>query len=140
MAGKIIRITADNEITVHDFPTGDYEEQNDFLRGLIGGKCELYEHVMPNRLYTILGAPKQMGNAVCMLVDEEGYYHDLDVNYIGSWLYETDLHGSPIVGNILFIAEEFGDEGIDFCGLSEEKFNLLMPKFENFVKELGKEV
>ena len=49
---KLIKISTDLELTVHDFPTGTHSEQNDYLRGLIGNDCELYEHVMPERLYT----------------------------------------------------------------------------------------
>lgn len=51
---KLIKISTDLELTVHDFPTGTHSEQNDYLRGLIGNDCELYEHVMPERLYTRL--------------------------------------------------------------------------------------
>ena len=47
---KIIRISTDNEISVHDFPEGSYSEQNQVLRELIGPRCVLYEHVMPKRL------------------------------------------------------------------------------------------
>ena len=51
---KIIRITTDLEMTVHDFPEGTHEEQNHELRELIGNDCRIYEHVMPERLYTNL--------------------------------------------------------------------------------------
>ena len=44
---KIIRITTDLEMTVHDFPEGTHEEQNHELRELIGNDCRIYEHVMP---------------------------------------------------------------------------------------------
>ena len=36
---KIIRITTDLEMTVHDFPEGTHEEQNHELRELIGNDC-----------------------------------------------------------------------------------------------------
>ena len=32
---KIIRITTDNEISVHEFPEGNYREQNKALKSLI---------------------------------------------------------------------------------------------------------
>ena len=32
---KLIKISTDLELTVHDFPTGTHSEQNDYLRGLI---------------------------------------------------------------------------------------------------------
>lgn len=31
---KIIKISTDLEMTIHEFPTGSYGEQNDYLRGL----------------------------------------------------------------------------------------------------------
>ena len=46
---KIIRITTDLEMTVHDFPEGTHEEQNHELRELIGNDCRIYEHVMPEK-------------------------------------------------------------------------------------------
>lgn len=73
---KLIKISTDLELTVHDFPTGTHSEQNDYLRGLIGNDCELYEHVMPERLYTDLKMKdrptKIPGQCVSMLIDEEG--------------------------------------------------------------------
>lgn len=102
---KLIKITTDNEISVHEFPEGNYSEQNEALADLIGPKCRLCEHVMPNRLYKELGGSNKVGkvkgSCVSMLVDEEFLYHDLDMNGVGSFLYETDKHGSPIMGNIL---------------------------------------
>ena len=136
---KIIRISTDNDISVHDFPEGSYSEQNRILRELIGPRCELYEHVMPKRLYTELGASKKVGSkkgsCVSMLVDEEALYHDLDDNLIGSYLYETDKHGCAIVGNILFVGETWGRDGIDFCGIAEEQFNELFPKLKELTKK-----
>lgn len=136
---KIIRITTDNELSVHDFPEGNYSEQNKVLRELIGPKCDLLEHVMPNRLYRELGGSnrvgKEKGSCVNMLIDEEGLYHDLDINTIGSYLYETDRHGHPIVGNILIAGEVWHGDGISFCGMSDEQFDLLYPKFEELTKK-----
>ena len=51
---KIIRVSTELEITEHDFPTGTTAEQNRVLRELIGNDCRIYEHVMPERLYTML--------------------------------------------------------------------------------------
>ena len=49
---NLIKISTDLELSVHEFPTGTHEEQNNKLRELIGNDCRLYEHVMPKRLYT----------------------------------------------------------------------------------------
>ncbi len=136
---KIIRITTENEISVHDFPDGSYHAQNEVLRELIGPRCELYEHVMPNRLYKELGASnkvgKEKGRCVSMLIDEEGLYHDLEDNMVGSYLYETDKHGYVIAGNILIVGEARGSDGIDFCGISDTQFALLYPKLEELTKK-----
>lgn len=136
---KLIKITTDNEISVHEFPEGNYSEQNEALADLIGPKCRLCEHVMPNRLYKELGGSNKVGkvkwSCVSMLVDEEFLYHDLDMNGVGSFLYETDKHGSPIMGNILIVGEVWTGDGIDFCGMSEQQFNLLYPKLEELTKK-----
>ena len=136
---KIIKITADNSISTHEFPEGKISVVNSLLYELIGPKCELMEHVMPNRLYTVLGASnrpgREMGSCTSMLMDEEACYHDLEVNVVASWLYETDLHGHPIMGDVLFIGESWGREGLSFCGMSDEQYNLLYPKLEALTKK-----
>lgn len=139
---KIIRITTENEISIHEFPKGSRCEQNMKLKELIGPSCEYIEHIMPRRLYTELGASNRAehhpGTCANMLVDEEFYRHKLPENIIGSWLYETDKHGHPILGNILIAGEVWSGDGVDFCGLSEEQFSLLYPKFEEIVKKARK--
>lgn len=81
---KMIKITTENQISVHDFPEGSFEAQNEAIREHIGPKCELYEHVMPRRLYSELHASGKRGNGVSMLVDEDGYYHNLPENIVAS--------------------------------------------------------
>ena len=136
---KIIRISTDNETSIHDFPEGSYYEQNRVLRELIGSYCELYEHVMPKRLYTKLGASNKIGSkkgsCVSMLMDEEALYHNLDVNLVGSYLYESDKHGWAIAGNILFVGETWGKDGIDFCGIAEDQFTMLLPKLAKLAEK-----
>lgn len=138
---KIIRISTGNEVSVHEFPKGSYSEQNRVLRELIGPQCELLEHVMPKRLYTELGASRKAsrkkGTCVSMLMDEEALYHDLEDNLIGSYLYEADRHGHVIAGNILIIGETHGRDGIDFCGIAEDQFSMLFPKFKKLAEKAG---
>lgn len=76
-------------------------------------------------------------NNLVMLVDEMGLYHDLDINLIGSWLYETDIHGHPIVGNILFIARD--DLGTDFIGLSDRQVTDLRYLLEKYLSCMRRE-
>ncbi len=140
---KIIRISTDLELTVHEFPAGTYAQQNQFLRELIGNYCSIYEHVMPRRLYTELhmkGEPTEvLGECVSMLVDEEGRLKENEPNLIGSYLYESDRHRNYIMGNILFVGEELTDEGLDFCGIEESVFRILEQKLNALILE-GKAV
>lgn len=135
---KMIKITTDNQISIHDFPEENFDEQNKVLREYIGSKCELYEHVMPKRLYEELGAPHARGNCVSMLIDEDGYYHELEMNLVGSWLYETDKHGYPILGNILIVGEWWENNEISFCGLSAEQLDQLFPQLKRITEEARK--
>lgn len=135
---KLIKISTKLELTVHDFPTGTHGEQNEYLRELIGEDCRLYEHVMPKRLYTDLKMKnhptKIPGQCVSMLIDEEGLLKEGNIpNLIGSYLYETDKHKIPIMGNVLFVGEEWTGDGIDFCGIEEETFKLLELELNNMV-------
>ena len=126
---KIIKVSTELEMSVHEFPSGTIREQNKALCELIGNGCDLVEHVMPKRLYTELKMPsspvKEPGKCVSMLIDEEGRLKPNRANLIGSYLYEYDKHGCPILGNILFIGEKMGNSGVDFCGISEENFDRL---------------
>ncbi len=136
---KIIRISTDLELTVHEFPIGTHARQNQFLRELIGNYCSIYEHVMPRRLYTELhmkDEPTEVpGQCVSMLVDEEGRLNENDLNLIGSYLYETDRHKNYIMGNVLFVGEELTDNGIDFCGIEESTFKVLEPQLNKMILE-----
>lgn len=135
---KLIRISTELELSVHEFPKEDYGTQNNELRKLIGDKCDLYEHVMPKRLYTELHISNRPSNTpgqcVSMLIDEEGLVKDgMTPNIVGSYLYETDKHGTPIMGNILLVGEEWGDDGIDFCGIEKSVFENLELQLKNMV-------
>ncbi len=126
---NLIKISTDLKLTVHEFPTGGYVEENQFLRNLIGNRCYVYEHIMPSRLYSELHMKdrptKVDGQCVSMLIDEEGLFKKNEPNLIGSYLYETDKHGHPIMGNVLFVGERWNDDGIDFCGIEDSVFEEL---------------
>lgn len=135
---RLIKISTDLELSVHEFPDGNPSEQNKALRELIGNNCDLYEHVMPKRLYTdlnMLNRPtKTAGQCVSMLVDEEGLIKEGMVpNLVASYLYETDKHRIPIMGNVLFVGEEWTSDGIDFCGIEESVFKVLELELNNMV-------
>ena len=130
---KLVRVSTDLQVTIHDYPEGSYQMQNKALRKLIGKDCDLYELVRPKRLYSKVKVSKEMekeGHLMVMLVDEEGLLKSLESNILGSWLYETDKHGYPIVGNVLFVGTEYMGMEIDFCGISEDAAESLKKEFE----------
>lgn len=130
---KLVRVSTDLQVTIHDYPEGSYQIQNKALRKLIGKDCDLYESVSPKRLYSRVKIGKKMekeGHRMVMLVDEEGLLKSLESNILGSWLYETDKHGYPIAGNILFVGTKYTGMGIDFCGISEDAAESLKKEFE----------
>lgn len=87
---KIIKVSTELEMSVHEFPSGTIREHNKALCELIGNGCDLVEHVMPKRLYTELKMPsspvKEPGKCVSMLIDEEGRLKPNKANLIGSSL------------------------------------------------------
>jgi hypothetical protein len=133
---KIIKLSANNKLSVHEYPTGDYSQQNQELRGLIGDDCHIYEHVKPRKLYTLLGhedtPTKIKGECVSMLIDEEGLIKDrpVPINYVASFLYDG---ATFIAGNVLFVGEEWCDDGIDFCGINDVVFERLYAQLDRTV-------
>lgn len=57
---KIIKVSTELEMSVHEFPEGTMREQNKALYDLIGNGCDIVEHVMPKRLYTELKMPSRI--------------------------------------------------------------------------------
>lgn len=77
--------------------------------------------------------------------DEEGLLKENEPNLIGSYLYETDKHQHPIMGNIVFVGKKWINGGIDFCGIEESVFHSLeqqlikiIQKMKAAKEELGK--
>lgn len=138
MSRKIIKVTADREVTVHDFPEGTIGQQRQKLCELIGNGCTTIEHVKPRRLYTYLGHTNKVEakNSKCvgMLCDEEFLLKGGQVNAIASYLYETDKHGAPILGNVLFVGEVYEGDGISFAGIEQETFEKLHGQLKDLVK------
>lgn len=137
---KILKVTEDMHLTEHEWPEGEtIEMQNDFLHKLIDeDKCELFEHVMPIRLYEELGHSNRPtvihpGRCVSMLIDEEGLYNDYDANPVGSYLYETDINGNPIMGPVIFVGERMTDDGPCFCGIDDKVFDTLKHQIKHLI-------
>lgn len=130
---KIIKISTDNELTAYEFPSGTDRQQNKFLRELIGNGCDIYECVMPKRLYTEWGMKAQ---SVCMLVDEEGGCKENVQNLIGSYLYETDKHNCPIMGNILFVGLLPSGGSVELSGIEDSVFPVLESKLNDAILKM----
>lgn len=136
---NIIRVSTKNEISVHEFPEGTWDYKQRTLCELIGNNCQIVEHVMPKRLYTELKQPNTptdiKGQCVSMLMDEEALLKPNESNSIGSYLYETDKHGYPIMGNILIIGEYIDEDGIEFSGIEDGIFEGLYGQLDNLIKK-----
>lgn len=137
---RIIKISTDLEMQVFEYPEGDLSAQMQALQDLVGNGCDYVERVRPRRLYTMLGVPRVVttnpGECATMIVDEDGLLRNLPVNAVGSWLYETDRHGSPIVGNIVIVGEIYVGTGIKFCGISDDLFERLYPKLQQIIEKV----
>ena len=120
---KIIKVDVFGGVTEHEYCA-------DTLCELVGPTCELVERVCPRRLYDVFGMSNDPDKGVVMLVDEEGLMKYLPVNEFGSWLYEMDIHGNPIVGHVLFVGTEYCENGIRFCGLPDDVSENLRKKIK----------
>lgn len=105
---KALKVTTADEITVVEVEQPLYRS----LNPVIGGPLEIVR-------------PRGLKRPFVMVVDEEGLLRDRDLNFVGSILYETHKHGSPIVGDIVLMREEPGPEGYDLFGLSEQDITAL---------------
>lgn len=138
---SIIRVSTNGKVTIHEIPNEAYLEFNEELYSLVGNGCGFLEHVMPKRLYKELRHSNDpyTGKGISMLVDEEGCLKPNEMNVIASWLYETDKHNMPIMGNVLFVGETFKDNGICFCGLDNEVEKQLYTQLTELTKKIRKE-
>lgn len=93
----------------------------------IGPKCELLEFVHAMRL----------PSPYVMVIDESGLYHNLELNPVGCWLYQTDIHGCPIVGDVLFLKDVMTLEGPDYGYLDERDVEVLTTILTKFGARFG---
>lgn len=106
---KGIVITTKYEMRVQEFSEPVYKSIGEVVDGWI-------EIVHPVRL----------GRPYCMVVNEEGLLRNLPMNVLGSFLYRTDIHGSPIVGDVVLLREGINSYGeYDLLGLTEQDIEYL---------------
>lgn len=101
---KGLVITTENKMQVREFGEPAYET----IGKAVGGWIELVH-------------PQGLQPPYCMIVNEEGLLKDLPLNRAGSLLYGTQFHGSPIVGDIVIMAEKWAPEGRDIVGIPEDR-------------------
>lgn len=93
---KGVVITTADEVSVRDFTAPLHES----LGAVVGGCIEIVH-------------PQGLKSPYCMIVNDEGLLKKLPLNRAGSLLYGTQFHGSPIVGDIVIMADGWTPEGRD---------------------------
>ena len=86
---ETIKITTDNKISIIDLDFKNYKA----IQKEIGGH---FETVSTKTLYETFKMP------MIMLVDEDGIMKQKEVNRLGSYFYDADRHGWPILGDVVF--------------------------------------
>ena len=123
---KGIVVTTENQLMVRDFAAPLYKTIGEAVDGWI-------EIVRPGGLK----------KPFVMIVNEEGLIKELPINIVGSLMYGTPVHGSPIVGNIVIMKEGWTSEGKDLIGLTDEELaqitNELVAMFQRAGKTFMKE-
>ncbi len=114
---KTIKISTDNKISIVDVDFDNYKA----IQREIDGYPEM---VKTQKMFSFFGRP------VLMLVDEDGYAKNLEINAVGSFMYDFGNHEAPIVGDIIF-CQPAGTYGGDMEGIGEpeETMQMLMQRF-----------
>lgn len=104
---KGIVISTANKIQTTEIPENGHPLY-DLVRGVVGGHME---NVYPRRLDSNL----------IMVVNEEGLLMDLPVNPVASYLYGMDIHGQPIVGNVIILKKGYFEGEPDIVGIPDDE-------------------
>lgn len=86
---KTVKVTPDNIISIIDVDFDDFHD----LQKAVGGH---FETVSTKTLYETFKMP------MIMLVDEDGRSKQKEVNRLGSYFYDADKHGWPILDDAVF--------------------------------------
>ena len=116
---KTIKISTNNEVSVIDVDFNDFRS----IKNAIGG---YFETVKTQKMWDYFKRP------MMFLADEEGHLKKLPLNQLGSYFYDTERHGWPIVGDII-LAVPFGEYIIGIDDVEVLKLKLL--KDSKFLKE-----
>lgn len=119
---KGIVITVKDEMRVQEFSEPVYKSIGEVI---MGGWVEV--------VY-----PKRLEYPYCMLVSGEGVILKLPINSFGSFLYGTDYHGDPMLGDIVLLKEGINSDGErDILGLDEQDIKYLRDMVST---KMGREV
>ena len=116
---KTIKISTNNEVSVIVVDFNDFRS----IKNAIGG---YFETVKTQKMWDYFKRP------MMFLADEEGHLKKLPINQLGSYFYDTERHGWPIVGDII-LAVPFGECIIGIDDVEGLKLKLL--KDFKFLKE-----
>lgn len=113
-------ITPDSEVRIEGLP--EAQELHHFTRPILGGMMEVVRPVRLQRPYL-------------MVVDESGLYHGHPMNPFASFLYGTDCHGQPIVGNAIVLKEDYTEDGEpDLFGLEHSEALEIFDTFQRYIR------
>lgn len=93
---KTVKVTPDDLVSVIDV---NFDSQY-ALKKAVGGQLKT---VRTRTLYNMFKMP------VVMLTDKDGLLKNKEINRLGSYFFDIDRHGWPIVGDIVF-AVDTGEE------------------------------
>lgn len=101
-------------------------EQLEAIHSEIGGFMELVR-------------PRIFADKIVLLVDDEGVLKGKHFNQFASALYGYFRHGTPVVGDVLVVGIQWGDDGEEFCSLSPEDMEFYCRFFKSFtLQEIDK--
>lgn len=111
---KGLVISTENEMRAKEFSAPAYKS----IGEAVGGYIEVVH-------------PRRLNDPYCMVVNEEGLLIGLPLNAYGSYLYCSEQHGSPIVGNVVILKEGFVEGERDFVGLTDAEIQAIA---DNIIK------
>jgi len=120
-----MKLKANNQLEITDYPEAGMGDSLKFLQGIVGGYIEF------------INLPKQ---GVVMVVNEEGKLHDLPTNVFASVLFYQDYQATRdfIVGDVAFLSAEVDEYG-DPAGLSNSQVNSLYNEMQWLIDEAQSE-
>lgn len=80
--------------------------------------------------------PKNLEAPYCMMVNEEGLLKRLPLNNIASCLYNTQIHGQPIVGAAVIMKDGYVDGEPDIVGLDDDDIKAIAAKLAKYNTKL----